>query len=282
MLRWQGWFNWTKYFFASDNPFLPWSLVINLLLLALHLYIVFWVFKDALKRYRRGAPWAALVAVLPLAGWVVYLLYRVSPLVEFDRIEYQTFDETEEEWTDYDAYKANRNAALFASLKSLGQREEGKGYSEWIRRSRERELKPKLSPAELTARREQRRQSKVERRQAKQQRQLEAKAVRAQRAKFNRERQTMVGAHGFTYKLSDRKQRGLKRKMEMVEQLKLVPREDPALEDLIYDMRYSAALQAAQDGLAVAQEMNDAQGVVTYQAYISRMLEMLSRQNAGD
>ena len=278
MLRWQGWFNWTKYFLDPDNPFVSWSLIIDLAALVLHLFIVYWVYKDALKRYRRGAPWAVLAAVLPLAGWLLYLLYRVSPLVEFDRIEYQTFDETDEEWTDYDAYKANRNAAMFASIKSLWRVEEGRGYSEWIQRSRERELKRKLSPEEQAARREQRRLSKEQRRQASLQRKQQAKALRAQRAQQRRERQTMLGAHGVKYKLSDRKQRGLQRKMEVVEQLRLVPREVAELEDLIYEMRYSEALQAAQDGLAVAQEMNDAQGVVTYEVYVERLLDVISRQ----
>jgi hypothetical protein len=278
VLRWQGWFNWSKYFFDPDNPFISWTLVIDLLVLALHLFIVYWVYKDALRRYHRGAPWAALAAVLPLAGWLIYLLYRVSPLVEFDRIEYQTFDESDEEWTDYDTYKANRNAAMFANLKSMWRGEEGSGYSEWIRRSRERELKCKLTPLEAAQRKVERREQRQLRRQAKLLRRQEAQALRTQRRQLKRERQTMVGAHGFTYKLSDRRQRGLQRKMEVVEQLKLVPREDQALEELIFEMRYSEALQAAQDSLAVAQEMRDAQGTVTYETYISRLLDVLSRQ----
>jgi hypothetical protein len=277
VLRWQGWFNWLKYFFAPDNPFLSWMLVLDLLAIAAHLFMVYWVYKDALKRYHRGAPWGVLAALLPVAGWLLYLLYRSSPLVDFDRIEFQTFDETDQEWTDYDTYKANRHAAMFASLKSSLRREEGSGYSEWIKQSRAREIKRKLTPAELAQRKAERRQTRAERKQQKLERRQQALALRQQRRQAQRERQSMTGAHGFTFKLSDRKQRSLQRKMAVVEQLKHLPREDQALEELIYDMRYTEALQAAQDGLAVAQEMRDPQGVVTYETYVSRLLELIAR-----
>jgi hypothetical protein len=281
MLHWQGFFNWVKYFLDPGNPFVPWMLVINLVALVLHLYIIYWVYKDALRRYHRGAPWAAATALLPFAGWLFYLLYRSSPLVEYDRLELETFDDTEYEWTDYDAYKRNRHQAMFASIKSLWRSEEGSGYSEWIRRSRERELKRKLSPEEAAQRKVERLQTRAQRKDQQRLRKQEALAVRRQRALAKHERQTLAGAHGFTYKMSDRKQRYLQRKMAVVEQLKLVAREDAALEDLIYEMRYQDALDAARDNLAIAQEMRDPQGAVTYEAYIERLQELLARGGQG-
>jgi hypothetical protein len=77
-----------------------------------HLVLVYWVYRDALWRYNRGAPWALMCMVLPFAGWGFYLLYRHSPLVEFDRIDAELFDE-DFIWTDYDTYKRTR-ARFFA------------------------------------------------------------------------------------------------------------------------------------------------------------------------
>ena len=74
---------------------MPWLLIIDLVALLIHLALVYWVYRDALARYNRGAPWAVLAAIFPLGGWLFYLLYRKSPLVEFDRIDAELFDEAE-------------------------------------------------------------------------------------------------------------------------------------------------------------------------------------------
>jgi len=81
----------------------------------------------------------------------------------------------------------------------------------------------------------------------------------------------MTGRRGRTYRLTDRQQRKLKNRLEVVEKLKTVAREDQALEGLIYQMQYAEALNAARQALGVAEEMQDAQGTVTYQAYIERI-----------
>ena len=121
-LRW-------RYFFDPDNPFIAWMLIFNLVLLLIHLIIVYWVYRDAMTRYNRGAPWAVLAAVLPVAGWLFYLLYRISPLVQFDRIEAELFDEREQEWTDYDAQRTSQGAVLFKEISSLWRKPEGLGPS---------------------------------------------------------------------------------------------------------------------------------------------------------
>ena len=55
-----GWLHGVKqglrYFFDLDNPFIPWMLIIYMFLLLVHLAIVYWVYRDALYRYNRGAP----------------------------------------------------------------------------------------------------------------------------------------------------------------------------------------------------------------------------------
>jgi hypothetical protein len=260
--------------FDADNPFVPWLLVIDLVLILLHIYVVYWVYRDAAWRYNRGAPWGLITAALPLAGWMFYLAYRSSPLVQFDRLEAEDFDETEHEWTDYDTYRADRGKGWFKEL--VG---DAGGYSAWAQLSRAREKRKRLTPEE---RREVRR--------LRSERRSKARIQRAERIKANRQRkkdlrlaakdrQTVVGLHGQTQRMSDRKQRALRRQLAVVEQLKLLPREDTQLEELIYEMRYSDALAQAREQLEVAREMEDQQGVVTYESYIER-LERLTTTDA--
>lgn len=254
-----------------DNPFVPWMLIFDLLLLLLHLYMVYWVYRDALQRYHRGAPWAVLAAVLPFGGWLCYILYRRSPLVELDRIDVELFDEAEREWTDYDAYQANQSAQMFRELSSLWRRREGEGYSPWVRLSRLREGARPATPEERAALKLARIRKRGEAAALRRQRKVERVERARQARKLKRERTTLAGTMGTKFRLSDRRQRAIHRKLEVLEKLKLVPREDKVLEDMIYEMRYDAALQAAREGLAVAREMQDAQGEITYQAYIERL-----------
>jgi hypothetical protein len=254
-----------------DNPFVPWMLIFDLALLLVHIYIVFWVYRDALTRYQRGAPWAMLAAVLPVGGWLFYILYRRSPLVEMDYIDTELTDEAEQEWTDYDAYKANQSAQLFSELGSLWRKREGESYSPWVRMSRLREGQRARTPEELAALKLERVRKRGEAVEARRQRKAQQLDRQRQARQHKRERTTLAGAMGTTYRMSDRKQRALHRKLEVLEKLKLVPREDKVLEDMIYEMRYAEALQAAREGLCVAREMQDPQGEITYQAYIERL-----------
>jgi hypothetical protein len=255
----------------SNNPFVPWLLLIDLLLLLAHVYAVYWVYRDASWRYNRGAPWGLLTAALPVAGWLFYLAYRSSPLVEFDRLEAEVFDETEHEWTDYDAYKADRGKQWFKEMFA-----EGSGYSAWTQLSRVKEQRKRLSPEERLEVRRLRGERKSAVRAKRSERIAARRTQRKQQRIAARERQTVVGLHGQSQRLSDRKQRALRRQLEVVEQLKALPREDAQLEELIYEMRYTDALEQARGALEVAREMGDSQGVLTYEAYIDRLSALVA------
>lgn len=267
-----------RYLFDSNNPFVPWLLILDLFVLVVHLSIVYWVYRDALARYNRGAPWAALAAIFPLGGWLFYLMYRRSPLVEFDRLEAETFDETEHEWTDYDTYRANQSGKLFTELAGLWRKPEAEGYSPWVRMSRLRELRRALTPEEKLARRQQRKQQLLDRRASKLTRRRQKAERRRLALENRRERTTLTTAHGFKLRMSERQQRRWARKLEVVEKLKTVAREDPLLEEMIYEMDYKGALAAARDSLAIAEEMQDQQAIITYQAYISRLEALPSQE----
>jgi hypothetical protein len=267
---------WAQNLLDPNNPFIPWLLLFNLVFLLLHIYIVYWVYRDALARYNRGAPWALFTALLPLGGWLFYLGYRRSPLVEFDRIEAELFDEDEHEWTDFDSYKQNQGAEMFKEIGAIFKRGEGGGYSAFIRASRDRELRPRLSPQERKDVRRLRQQRQLDARKARADKLLRLRQERRERARQRRERQTVVGPHGQSQRLSDRRQRALRKQLEVMEQLKTLPREDAALEQLIYEMRYTEALQQAQGNLAVAREMDDPQGIVTFEVYVERLQRLLA------
>jgi len=262
-----------------DNPFIPWLLMFDLVLLVAHLTIVYWVYRDALVRYNRGAPWAVLALLLPVGGWLFYLLYRQSPLVQFDRIEAELFDESEHEWTDYDAYRANQGSPLFAEISSFWRKPEGEGYSPWVKLSRMRELRKTLTPEQKRERAEQRKLDREEKASQRRQRREELREQRRRRARDKKERTTLTARHGFTFRMSDRGQRRLQRKLEVLERLKLLPREDAALEELIYQMEYAKAMESARASLAVAQDVNDQQGVITYKAYIKRLAPLLAESS---
>ena len=257
--------------FDPDNPFVPWLVIFDLVLLAVHLAIVYWVYRDALMRYNRGAPWATLAMLFPLGGWLFYLMYRSSALVQMDRIETELFDESEHEWTDYDTYRANQGAALFKEVGSLLRKPEAEGYSPWIRMSRARELKKKLTPEEKKQRSEELALQRKEARSRRIEARAQAREKSRQRKIERRKRTTMTGAHGFSFKLSEGRQRRLQRRLELVEKLKELPREDPVIEDHIFNMDYHAARRAATDALELAVEMDDRQGVITYEAYLERL-----------
>jgi hypothetical protein len=268
---------WLGNLFDPNNPFIPYVLISTLLIILVHLVLVYWVYRDALWRYNRGAPWALVCMVLPFAGWGFYLLYRRSPLVEFDRIDAEYFDE-DFTWTDYDTYKKDQGARFFKDLTSFFRGEDGSGYSPWVRRSRERELKRKRTPEEIAAAKRERREKREQWQAERKQRAEERRALKQERRQESRERQTVQGAHGSAFKLSDRRQRKIRQRLQLIEKLKELPREDPAIEQLIYDMNYAGALAAAREGLEIAREMNDRQGLATYEAYVERLERLAAEE----
>lgn len=264
---------WLEHLLDPGNPFVPWVTLLLLGAVVLHLVCIYWVYRDALARYNRGAPWALATALLPLGGWLFYLLYRSSPLVEFDREEAELFDETEHQWTDYDESRF-KSGGLFKELGSI-IREEAGGYSERIRNSRSAELRRRMTPEERRDVALLRRQRRVDARKARAERSAAVKQARRQRAQRRREAELVPGGRGLV-RLSERKQRAVRKQLQLIEQLRELPREDPALEDLIFEMQYADALAQARDKLAVAQEMHDRQGVVSAEAYIERLTKLLA------
>jgi hypothetical protein len=264
---------WLEHLLDPGNPFMPWVSIILLCAVLLHLVCVYWVYRDALARYNRGAPWALATALVPLGGWLFYLLYRSSPLVEFDREEAELFDESEHQWTDYDESRF-KSRGLFTELGSI-VREEAGGYSALIRNSRSAEQRRKLSPEERRDVALLRKQRRVDARKARAERSASVKQARRQRAVERREAQLVPGGRGLV-RLSERRQRAVRKQLHLLDQLRELPREDPALEELIFEMKYAEALAQARDKLAVAQEMNDRQGIVTAEAYIVRLEKLLA------
>jgi len=261
-----------------DNPFVPWLLLMDLVAVLVHIAIVYWVYRDALWRYNRGAPWALLAAVFPIGGWLFYLLYRSSPLVELDRIEAETFDEGQSTWTDYDRYRADQTKKLFQDISSWWKKAEASGYSPWVQRSRARET-GELTAEQKQQRREDTRQRRLQLKKEKALKRAAVKESKIKKQQERKERQTVIGAHGAIYRLSDRRQRKLQKQLSLLQKLKSLPREDAHLEQLIYEMNYDKALTAAKDGLAIAEEMSDQQAKVTFEGYIERLNKLINERS---
>lgn len=271
-----AWLDRYRYFFDPDNPFIRWLIIFDVLILLVHVSMIYWVYRDASWRYNRGAPWALFAALFPFGGWLFYILYRISPLPQFDRNEQDMFDEDDHEWNDYDEYRANRSSGLFQELYEATH--EGSGYTAEQRQSRRRELRGKLSPEEIVARREQRLAEKQQKREANTENRQKRKASSKQRKLESKERSKMTGRHGFSFRMSDRRQRQIKKQLQMLDTLKSLPREDRIIEEMIYEMDYIGALAAAADALEIATEMGDAQGVVTYERYVERIDRMIQEE----
>ncbi len=271
-----AWLERYRGFLDPDNPFISWLIIFDVVLLLVHLCMVYWVFRDASWRYNRGAPWALLAGLFPLGGWLFYLLYRISPLTQFDRAEQDLFDEVEHEWTDYDEYRANRSSSLFQELYEASM--EGSGYTAEQRQSRRRELRKQLTPEEKVARREQRLHEKKLRQEKLASTREEKREERRQKKQDARQRSKMTGRHGFSFRMSDRRQQQVRKQLQMLETLKSLPREDQIIEEMIFEMDYVGALQAAQDALEIATEMNDSQGLVTYERYLERINRLLEEE----
>lgn len=271
-----AWLDRYRNFLDPDNPFISWLLIFDAAILLAHIWLVFWVYRDASWRYNRGAPWALFTFIFPVGGWLFYLLYRISPLTQFDRAEQEMFDDGDHDWNDYDEYKANRSASLFQELYEASM--EGSGYTAEQRQSRRRELRKQLTPEEKVARREQRLKEKQERQEKLKAARQEKKADRRKQRREARERTKMTGRHGFSFRLSNRRQQQIRKQLQMLETLKTLPREDQIIEEMIFEMDYVGALQAAKDALEIAREMGDSQGELTYEKYIERIERLLEEE----
>jgi hypothetical protein len=64
----------------------------------------------------------------------------------------------------------------------------------------------------------------------------------------------------------------------MLDLLKTVRRVDDKLEELLYKGEYSQAREYAKEMLDVAEEMDDKQGIATYQDYLEQIQRLISGQ----
>jgi hypothetical protein len=275
-----AWLDKYRYFFDPDNPFIRWLIILDVLILLAHVSMIYWVYRDASWRYNRGAPWALFAAIFPFGGWLFYILYRISPLPQFDRAEQDMFDEDDHDWNDYDEYRANRSSGLFQELYEASM--EGSGYTAEQRQSRRRELRGQLSPEEIVARREQRLAERAQKKAARAENKVQRQTTAKQRKLDSRERSKMTARHGFSFRMSDRRQRQIKKQLQLLDTLKNLPREDQIIEEMIYEMDYIGARAAASDALEIATEMQDAQGIVTYERYVERIERMIAEELAED
>ncbi|OPX23277.1 MAG: hypothetical protein B1H03_02140 [Planctomycetales bacterium 4484_113] len=71
---------WWSLDFWLKNHFVPWGRIGSFALLVVHLYLVWWVYRDAERRFHNGVWFALFAAIFPLGGWLFYLVYRSSSL----------------------------------------------------------------------------------------------------------------------------------------------------------------------------------------------------------
>ena len=247
--------------FWINNPFVPWARIWAGLTLAVYLYLIYWTYRDAERRFNLGVWFGLLAAVLPVAGWVFYLLYRQSSLTTYDMIEQREklFDRHPAiEYELYLAYK--RQEALDEMIQRMKAFLLGEGlpetelavtdYPEHIMRSREKELALH-------------REKKVR------------EAYRRTRARV-RTRLSVIGQSV---------QRGVSpRHVEAVDQLALmaklteIPLPDRQLEELIYEGKLKIAKMYCEDQLQIAKEQNDERRIFSYKYHLQHIEELIQRE----
>lgn len=249
---------WWSLDFWLKNHLVPWGRIGSFMVLIIYLYLIWWVYRDAERRFHNGVWFALLAAVFPLGGWLLYLLYRGSSLPEYDLIELKERIFERYPAVEYDIYLAyQRQEALSDLMRRVKafflQPEETAaelGYSDEVRRSREREL-------------------------------MAARAARARESFIRtqqklRERMNLIGA-SMRQVLSPRRHR-LQEKIELLRLLTEVPVPDDQLEELIYQGKLRVARMYCEDQLQLAKEQNDERRIVSYQRYLRRVHQLEQRQ----
>lgn len=256
-----------KYFdleFWITNPFVPWERIWMGLVLAAYLYFIYWTYRDAQSRFYNGVWFALLAAIFPFGGWLFYLLYRHSSLVEYDRIDlHERFFERIPE-VEYDLYLAySRQEALDNLLAQMKQFFLGEGlkeeaatsaYSEHIMRSREKERaqarEEKVSENYFRAR----------------------KKVRTRLSSFKRTAQRVSSPVRVI----------VEEQLSLLEKLTAAPIPDNELEELIYQGQLKLAKMYAEDQLLIAKEQNDERRIYSYKAHLQRVEELIQRETGGE
>ncbi len=250
--------------FWAANPFVPWDRIWAAAVLAVYLYQIYWVYRDAQKRFANGVWFGLLAAVLPFGGWLFYLLYRGSSLVDYDMIDLRERIFERYPAVEYDLYLAYKRqealdntlerAKAFFFAEGVGALEAATDtYPEHIMRSREKEL---------AAAREKRVREAYDR----------ARARVSEHAASTAETVSRI--------LSPRRRR-LEEKLELMDALTEAPLPDPELEDLIYQGKLRVARMYCEDQLQIAKEMNDERRILSYQKHLLRVEGLLGREHRG-
>ena len=251
--------------FWITNPFVPWERIWAGLALAAHLYLVYWVYRDAQKWYYSGVWFALLAALLPLAGWLFYLFYRQSSLIDYDMIELRERLVERIPAVEYDLYLAYKRQEMLESLLTklkaflTGEGQPATepavtGYPEHIMRSREREL--------AKAREERLRQS-------------------YERARERARAQLALAGQVVQRQVSPRRLR-LQEHLDLMEKLTEAPLPDEQLEELLYEGKLKVARMYCEDQLALAKEQNDERRINSYKHYLRRIGELLEREQEAE
>jgi len=252
---------WWELDFWLKNHLVPWGRIGSFIVLLIYLYLIWWTYRDAERRFHNGVWFGLLAAIFPLGGWLLYLLYRGSSLPDYDLIELRERIFERYPAVEYDIYLAyQRQEALSELMRKLKaffvQAEEAApatAYSDEVRRSRERELM-----AERAAR--------------------ARESLTRTREKVRR-RMDLVGA-SMQRAFSPRRRR-LADKLELLQLLTEVPVPDDQLEELIYLGKLRVARMYCEDQLQLAKEQNDERRIVSYQRYLRRVQELEERESGN-
>jgi hypothetical protein len=247
--------------FWINNPFVPWERIWAGLTLAVYLYLIYWTYRDAERRFNSGVWFGLLAAILPVGGWVFYLLYRQSSLTTYDIIEQREKLLDRHPAIEYELYLAyKRQEALDEMIQRMKAFLLGEGlpetepaisdYPEHIMRSRERELA-------------QHREQKV-------------REVYERARTRVRTRLSVIGQSV---------QRGVSpRRIEMADKLALmgklteIPLPDRQLEELIYEDKLKIAKMYCEDQLQIAKEQNDERRIFSYKHHLRHIEELIQRE----
>ena len=247
--------------FWINNPFVPWERIWAGLTLAVYLYLIYWTYRDAERRFNSGVWFGLLAAILPVGGWVFYLLYRQSSLTTYDMIEQREKLFERHPAIEYELYLAyKRQEALDEMIQRMKAFLLGEGlpetepsvsdYPEHIMRSRERELA-------------QHREKKIR------------EAYERTRTRV-RTRLSVIG--------QSVQRRVSPRRVEMADKLALmgklteIPLPDHQLEELIYEGKLKIAKMYCEDQLQIAKEQNDERRIFSYKHHLRHIEELLQRE----
>ncbi len=252
---------WLDINFWATNPFIPWDRIFSGIVLLIYLYQIWWVYRDAEKRYFSGVWFALLAAIVPLGGWLFYLLYRSSSLPELDLLEIREKLLERGSSIDYEIYLARqRQVAIERSLawvrgflkppqKNLSEIKVH-SYPDEIIRSREKEL--------LKSRKE--------------------NAKESFEPFLNFVENIAKGIVSAFRQIIAPNYMSVRKKLKFYDKVREAPLVDEDLENLLQSGLYILAKEDCQAKLRLASEQNDARRMRTYEVYLARINRLIKAE----